>query len=290
MASGGLDILIPPSGLAVLLGVKAKVSIAKLLIGAILPGLLMACFYAVYIVVLSTLRPHLAPVYPSQRTSWGERLRSLHFIASVALVVFFVTGVIYLGIATPTEAAALGTGGAFIVAAIYRGFNLNLLREVVFHTGVLTSTILMIVAGAAVFGQVLVFSGTLNHLVQFATGLPVPPIAVVIVLQLVVLAMGMFMEAISIMMITMPIYIPIVTALGLDPVWFAIITLVNIELGGITPPFGMILFAMKSVAPAEMKMRDLWAGALPFVVLQLVLIGALILFPPIALFLPNAMR
>lgn len=291
LGSGGLAIMVPPSGLAILLGAIGKISIGRLLIGIIAPGLLMAALYATYIVTRCRLQPSIAPAYEVPPTPLSEKLvATIRYILPVGFIIFLVTGVILLGIATPSEAAATGAIGMLILAAAYRRLNWEVVKKSTSGTLRVTGMIFLIIAGAKSFSAILAFSGATAGLAELTAALPIAPIVVVIIMQVVVLIMGAFMESVSIMMITLPIFIPTILALGFNPVWFGVMYLLNIEMGLTSPPFGLALFVMKGVAPPDTTMRDIYLAALPFLGCDLIAMVLIIAFPSIALWLPGLIR
>lgn len=291
LGSGGLAVMIPPSALAILLGTIGEISIGKILIAIILPGLLMAILYTAYIILRCRLQPSVAPSYEVRPIPILDKLlASVRYILPLGLVIFLVIGVIFLGVATPSEAAATGTLGTFILAFLYRGLNWNTVKKSFSGTLNISVMILMIFVGARAFSQILAFTGATRGLMDFATGLPLAPIVLIMVMQVVLLIMGMFMSIVAIMMITLPMFVPIVTAMGFDPVWFAAIYLLNMEMAGTTPPFGMNLFAMKGASPPDTTMGEIYRAALPFLYCDAIAMALLIAFPSIALWLPSLMR
>ncbi len=288
MASGGLAIMIPPSGLAVLLGVIGEISVGQTLVAIIIPGLLLAFVYALYIILRCYRQPSLAPAYDVQTVSLGEKLLGLTaYVLPIGIVIFLVIGVILLGIATPSEAAASGVLGTMLLAAYHRRLTLEVLVKSLSSTLEISAMILLIITGATAFGQILALSGASKGLSELAIGLPVAPILIIVAMQIVVLIMGMFMEVVSIMLITLPIFMPIVRGLGFDPVWFGVLFLVNAEVALISPPFGISLFVMKAVSPPGTTMRDVYTAALPFVGLIIFVMVLIMIFPDLALWLPR---
>lgn len=287
---GALDVLIPPSALAVILGGISRLSVGDLLIGSLIPGLILAALLFGYIVVLCTLKPHLAPMYDVERPSWAERLASLVHVFPLLALILLVLGTMFAGVATPTEAAALGAFGAFVLTACYGRLTLGVSRRSLFSTVEVTGLALLIITSATAFAQILAHTGAAAGLSQFATGLPVSPWIILIGMQIVILILGCFIEPVSIMLITIPIFFPVVRALGFDPVWFAIVTLVNIELGLITPPFGLDLFVIKGVCPPDITMGDIYRGVLPFVLINILALAIVMAFPPLATWLPSLMH
>jgi len=290
LGSGGLAIMIPPSALAVLFGAIGEMSIGRLLIAIILPGILMACLYAAYIVIRCWLQPEIAPPYDVPATPLREKLLALiKYVLPLGVIVFLVVGVIFVGIATPTEAAATGCMGTFLLAAAYRSLTWNMVRKSFRNAFRITIMMLTIIAAATVFSQIMAFSGATAGLVTFTVGLTLPPMLIIVAIMLVLIFLGMFMGVVPIMMITVPIFLPVVTELGFDPLWFAVIFLLNMEMSTTSPPFGLSLFVMKSVAPPDTTMASIYRAALPFLYLDVVAIALIIAFPALALWLPNIM-
>jgi len=291
LGSGGLAIMIPPSSLAVLLGAIGEISIGKILIAIIIPGLIMAALYATYIIGRCWLEPSIAPAYEVTPSPLSEKIINvIKYMLPMGVIVFLVIGVIILGIATPTEAAATGTLGTFAVAAAYGRLNWPMVKISVRNAFSLTVMIFMIIVGATGFSQTLAFTGASQGLVDFTLSLPLTPIMIIIVMQLVLLFLGMFMGQVPIMLITLPIFMPVIHALKFDPVWFGIIFLINMEMGLTSPPFGLSLFVMKSVAPPGTSMEDIYKAAIPFLVCDAIAMALIIAFPAIALWLPAVMR
>ncbi len=291
LGSGGLAIMIPPSSLAVLLGAISEISVGKILIAIIVPGLLMAVLYSAYIIIRCWYQPSIAPSYEVSRTPLSEKLKgTVRYVLPLGLIIFLVIGLIVLGVATPSEAAASGTIGAFFLAAAYRGLSWDVTKKSIRGTLRITGMIFLIIAGARAFSQILSFSGATRGLTELATSLPASPIFIVIAMQVVVLIMGGFMSLIAIMMITLPIFVPVIVDLGFDPVWFATIFLLNIEMALTTPPLGMNLYVMKGVTPPHMTMGDIIRAALPFLYCDAIAMALIIAFPSLALWLPSLMR
>jgi len=291
LGSGGLAIMIPPSSLAVLLGAISEISVGKILIAIIVPGLLMAVLYSAYIIIRCWYQPSIAPRYEVGRTPLSEKLKgTVRYVLPLGLIIFLVIGLIVLGVATPSEAAASGTIGAFFLAAVYRGLSWDVTKKSIRGTLRITGMIFLIIAAARAFSQILSFSGATRGLTELATSLPASPILIVIAMQVVVLIMGGFMSLIAIMMITLPIFVPVIVDLGFDPVWFATIFLLNIEMALTTPPLGMNLYVMKGVIPAHMTMGDIIKAALPFLYCDAIAMALIIAFPSLALWLPSLMR
>jgi tripartite ATP-independent transporter DctM subunit len=289
LGGGGLAMIIPPSGMAVILGGVAKASIGHLLIACVVPGLLLSGLYIAYILFQAIRHPESAPKYTGRQFSFAERMMSLRYILPVAGIIFLVTGVIFLGIATPTEAAATGALGAFILVAAYRKLSWSAFKKTLTSSVQVTVMVMMIIIGSVAFSQVLAYTGCTAGLARFVAGLALSPIVIVIAMQVVILILGCFMDLISITMITVPIFIPVIGLLGLDPVWFCTMMLINLGAATLTPPFGMLLFTMKGVVPPDVTMVDIIRSAIPYFVMGLVTIGLVMAFPQLALWLPGLM-
>lgn len=288
MASGALAMVIPPSAIAVLLGGIAGISVGKILIGSVLPGIILVTFYIGFVVISCILKPSLSPSYEVEEVSLKDMLKSaLVDILPLLFIFLLVMGLIFFGVATPTEAAALGAVGSFILTILYRKFSLKLVYDSLLNSLKVTAMILMIIAGSAGFSQILALTGTSREAVAAVLALQVSPIMILILMLGVTILLGFFMEQTAIMMITLPMFMPIVAALQFDPVWFAVLILICLQIGQLTPPVGLALFTMKGVSPPEVTMGDIYRGATPYVILDIVLLTLLILVPAIVTFLPN---
>jgi tripartite ATP-independent transporter DctM subunit len=288
LSGGGLAVLIPPSGLAVLLAAIGEISVGKILLAIIGPGLLLATLYAAYIITRCVINPSLAPQYETPRVSMSERLRNLLAnIFPVVAIIFSVIGFMVLGIATPEEAAASGAIATLLVAIVQRRMNWLVIKKTILGSLRVTGMIFLIIAGARGFSQVLAYVGATQAMAEFVLQLPVHPLVVMGIMQMVILIMGCFMDSVAIILLTMPVFVPAIISLGFDPVWFGAISVLNIEVGLITPPFGVALYTMKAVAPDKYTMSDVMNSAVPFVLLQVLAIGLCMIFPWIPLWLPG---
>jgi tripartite ATP-independent transporter DctM subunit len=289
MGSGGLAVMIPPSSLAVLLGALGEISISKLLIAIIPGGLLMAALYALYIIGRCWLNPSLAPSYEVPHISFMAKVSAtVRYVLPMGVVIFLVIGVMMLGIGTPTEAAATGTLGTYLLAACYGKLNWALVKKTL-HGGLrITVMIFMIISGATAFSQILSYTGASAGFVKFALDVSMHPMLLMVVIQLVLIFLGMFIGQVPIMLITLPIFMPIVKAVGWDPVWFGVLFLINMEVGLLSPPFGMSLFVMKGVAPRDTTMADIIRSAMPFLYLDILAMALIIAFPGLVLWFPGA--
>ncbi len=290
MGSGGLAIMIPPSGLAVFLGAIAEISIGQLLISIIVPGLLMAAVYCAYIILRCWLQPDLAPTYEIAPTPLSQKLvATVKHLVPIGAIIFLVIGVIILGVATPSEGAATGTFGVFLLALVQRRLTMDVIKKSVNGTLMTCGMLFLVLCSAKAFSQILSFTGATQGMAEFAIHLQVHPLFVFAGMQIIILILGCFINVDAIILLTMPIFMVIVSSLGFDRVWFGTIALINLEMALITPPFGLCLFVMKGVAPAGTTMEDVYRAALPFIGLQLLIMAAIMFFPPIALWLPSLM-
>lgn len=291
LASGGLAILIPPSTLAIVLASLGGFSVAKILIGIIVPGILLAIMCIGYLIIRAKLYPEEAPSYEAPRVPMAKRLRdaALYLVPPVCIVVMII-GLIFFGTATPTEAAAIGTFLTFVLAILYRKLNWKVLVQGVGSATQLSVMILIILTGSAAFSQLLSFSGATTAITSLANDLPVHPLVLLILMQLIVMFLGMFIEQTSIVLVTIPIFLPIVHHMGWDPIWFGIIMMVNLEMATITPPFGLSLFVMKGIATKDTTMGDIYRAAVPFILINILLMGIMIAWPEMVLWLPDQMK
>lgn len=288
---GGLAILIPPSGLAVLLGSLAKIDIGRLLIAGVLPGLVLALLYLALIFIKIRIDPTCVPDDDPQPHSFMEKLKVfITHVMPLGIIIFMVIGLILLGIATPTESAAFGVLGVLIVAYFFGGLSWEAIGKSLQGTVKVTTMILLIVAASSTFSQLLAFSGATSGMIRAVSGFDWSPVMIVVIMFAILLFMGMFMDQASIMMLTIPIFFPIAAAQGFDLVWFGIIMLLALEMSGVTPPFGLNLFVMLGVAPKGTTMAEVAKAGLPYLGCGLLLFVMLIWLPDIALYLPSLMN
>jgi tripartite ATP-independent transporter DctM subunit len=281
MAIGGVDMLIPPSALAVLLGSLAGISISGLLVGGVIPGLILSALFIGWIVARAALDPRLAPPDPGPPEGATLRPLLLHVLPLVAIFAA-VVGSMVGGVATPTEAGAVGAFATLVVAALYRGLTPRALVQALAGTVAVSGAILFILLGAITFSQVLTFSGAGNGIVEVLQAWQLAPWQMVLLMMAVLILLGCFLDQVSIMMMTIPFFVPVAQALGLDMIWFGVMFLICMQVGLLTPPFGLLLFVMKSAAPPEVTLREVYAAATPYVLFSLLVLGAVFLFPPLA--------
>ena len=290
MGVGTVDALIPPNALTVVLASLANIDVAQLLMAGIVPGIIMSGLYLVYVLLWCRIKPEEAPMYDVPHIPLKEKVTAtLRYLLPLGFIVFMVIGFIFLGVATPTEAAATGTLGSFILALIYRRLNLEILKKSVYGTVKVTAMIFMIIIVSSTYGQILAFTGAAAGMTSFITKLSIPPIVILIGMLVVVLILGCFMETVAIMMITIPIYMPVINVFGYNTVWFGVLMLIALETGLITPPFGVTLFVMKGVAPPEITMADIWRAVTPYVIVDILCIALVLVMPFLATVVPSLM-
>jgi tripartite ATP-independent transporter DctM subunit len=292
MAIGGVDMLIPPSALTVLLGSLAGISISHLLVGGILPGLVLAAIFVAYIVVRAKANPALAPAFNEEKdqVSGWERWRPLiAYVVPLTLIFAVVIGAMAAGWATPTESAALGAVATVVVAALYRSLKLSSLMKALLGTAAISGVILFIIVGATTFAQILAFSGATNGLVAAVREASFGSWGVLLGMMLILLVLGCFIDQVSMMLLTLPFFMPLVQHYGFEPIWFGVLYLIAMQLGLLTPPFGLLLFTMKSVAPKHITIGQVYRAATPYVIFGLLMLVIVLLFPPLANWLPRVL-
>ena len=284
IGTGGLAMLIPPSSLGVLLGSLAGLNIGALLIAGIIPGLVLAVGYSLVIYLQAKLNPASAPSYGVQRVPIERRIKLLVFnILPLGLVVFCVVGFIVLGWATPSEAAAFGALSVAVLAALSRKFTVKALTAALASTVRISGMVFLLILSSSVFSQLMAFSGVSTAVVDWSIGLEAGPYAKLLLMFALMLLLGMFMDQISILLLTIPVFFPLATSMGFDAVWFGVVVLLALEMSLTTPPFGLLLFLMQSVAPKGVTLGQVIRAALPYLACDALLLGVLILFPAITL-------
>jgi TRAP-type mannitol/chloroaromatic compound transport system permease large subunit len=343
MAIGGVDMLIPPSGLAVLLGGLSGISISGLLIGGLVPGLLLSAVFIAYIVLIGWLKPELAPSDDGARLPegveapapvvaalalgagvvvgalvvwwagvaaglavlglgvlvrsaitpgyarwywaiWGPTLK---YVVPLVFIMFMVIGSMVLGWATPTESAAVGAAATMVYAAAFRALKFTALKNALLSTAGVTGMIMFIILGATTFAQILAFTGATNGIATMVTESGLSPTAILIGMLVILIILGLFIDQASIMMLTVPLFMPLVKKFGFDEVWFGIMYLVCMQLGLLSPPFGLLLFTMKGVAPPEVSMGEVIRAALPYLLFGVLLLALIFFVPTVATWLPS---
>jgi len=291
MATGAIAMLIPPSALAVLVGSLAGMSISRLLLAGIIPALLMSLLFFAYIVVRAKRRPQDAPPDdPVKRTRAERWMPFLIYVVPLSGILIVVVGSLILGIATPTESAGLGVIASFIAAAGYRSLSWQAIKTTLTETAKTSTMILFIIMASTTFSQILAFSGATSGVVSLVTGFGADPLVVLIMMMVVLLILGCFIDQVSMVMITVPLFIPIAHAVGLDLIWLGVIYLITMEMGFLTPPFGLLLFVMKGIAPPEIRMSVVYKAAVPFLAIEMFVLVLILIFPQIALWMPSLIR
>jgi tripartite ATP-independent transporter DctM subunit len=287
-AGGALGFLIPPSIMMIMYAFVAQESVGRLFAAGMVPGFLLAIMYMIFIAVRAYQKPELAPALPiEQRGSFKEKVLALRYLILPALIIFSVLSCIFTGITSPTEAAALGAAGALLSAAIRRTLTMENFKKSIMRTLSLSGFNAYIILGAIVFSAVYSGLGASTMIRETITGMNVSPWVVIVLMQLSFFMLGMFLDDIAILFLCMPIYVPIIKALGFDPVWFAVLYVMNMQMAYITPPYGLNLFYMKAVAPKEVTLSDIYRSIVPFLGLQAAALVLLLVFPKIALWLPS---
>ncbi|MDX5976607.1 TRAP transporter large permease [Vreelandella alkaliphila] len=288
MAGGALGFLIPPSILMIVYAFLARESVGKLFAAGLVPGLMLAGIYMAYILIRCRINPSLGPAAPvEERFSAKEKLMSLRHVIAPGLLVTAVLGCIIGGVTSPSEASAVGAGGAMLIAALRGRLNWSLLRYAMLSTAKITGMLLWIAIAAVFFSRIYMGLGAGMIVSDFINDFSLSPYTVIIIMLISFFALGMFLDDFAILFITIPLYVPIVRDLGFDTTWFAVLFIISMQSAYLTPPFGYNLFYMRSVAPKSITIVDIYRSALPYVALQIVGLALIVLFPSIALWLPN---
>ena len=287
MAIGAVDMLIPPSALTVLLGSLSGISISKLLIGGVVPGLILSAMFVIYIVARVKLDPKLAPPSDLVEYHGWEKLRPfVQYVLPLVSIFVVVIASMSAGWATPTESAAIGAFATVVLALAYRALTAAKLIAALRGTVGISGMILFIIVGATTFSQILSFSGASSGLVSLITGQGLSPMVVIAGMMLVLIFLGIFVDQVSMMLITLPIFMPVVQAMNIDLVWFGVMFLICMQLGLLLPPHGLLLMTMKGVAPPSVTMANIFRAVVPFVAMSLVLLALVFFVPAVATWLP----
>lgn len=292
LAGASIAPIIPPSVLAIIIATLANVSVAGLLVAGILPGLLLSSLFLTYALIRCRIDPSLAPSVPKDadvRDEAASKLRLLLRCMPFAIIIFSVMGFILTGIATPSESAATGVLGAILTALLFRRLSLTMLWDSLGQAAYIASMILVIMASSTMFSQLLAFSGATSHLAALATEGSIDPTLILIIMMLLVFVFCLFIDQVALMLVIIPIYLPVVDALQFDPIWFWLLMLLNVTVGGITPPFGYAMFAFKGVAP-DTELRTIFHASFPFVGLFIVAMMVIGFIPEIATWLPGLLN
>lgn len=288
MAGGALGFLIPPSLVMILYAFLTRESVGKLFAAGIMPGLMLAVIYMAYIGIRCYFNPSLGPpIESSERISTLDKLKSLKAIVLPGALIAVVLGTMAAGVASPTEASALGASGAMLCALAHRKLSFSMLSSALYSTARIMGMLMWIMIGAVIFSKIYIALGAGQAIVGQIMAADLSPYLVLTVILLSYLVLGMFLDDSAILFITVPLYVPIIKALGFDPIWFAILFVLAMQTAYLTPPFGYNLFYMRSVAPPEVTTGDLYRSVVPFLIMQVLGIVILVLFPQIALWLPE---
>lgn len=287
-AGGALGFLIPPSIMMIMYAFLARQSVGKLFAAGLFPGSLLAAMYVIYIGIRCFFQPHLGPPIPlGERVNWRGKLISLKAVILPGALIFLVLGLILLGVTSPTEASAVGAFGALICAAIHRNLTWQVLRESLMATTKVMGMLMWICITAVFFSKIYIGLGAQGLVQNLIASTALSPHGVLIVMLATYFILGMFLDDSAILFITVPLYVPLVVGLGFDPVWFGILFILSMQSAYLTPPFGYNLFYMRAVAPPEVTIIDIYRSVIPFVGLQLVGLALVVIFPQIALWLPE---
>jgi C4-dicarboxylate transporter DctM subunit len=285
--AGGLSSLIPPSILMIIYGILTEVSIGQLFIAGIFPGFLLTLLMSIYIYIRCSLNPELGPKGDIFHAK--EKVKSLAHVAPIIFIFFVVLGGIYAGMWSPSEAGGAGCILAFLLTVLYRRFDWNGFKQAAIDAGKTAIMIYLLVVGASIISLMFFISGFDSVIKAAVIGSSIPRWGIIVIMVLILTVMGCFVDVMGMLLITIPIFFPIIVALGYSPIWFGVIMVVCCELGMITPPVGIHLFVIQGIAPKGTTLTDVAMGALPYVIVIYVLIGFLLVFPDIAMWLPDAM-
>jgi tripartite ATP-independent transporter DctM subunit len=287
MAIGAVDMLIPPSALTVLLGSLSGISISKLLIGGVVPGLILSVAFVGYIVTRVLINPKLAPASPiEERHGWAKYELLVLYVIPLISIFVVVIGAMSGGLATPTESAALGAIATMALAAAYRVLTVKALATALNGTVMISAMILFIILGATTFSQILSFSGATEGIVSGIMGQGLSPGAILAGMLLLLIFLGVFVDQVSMMLITLPVFMPIVQRLDFDLIWFGVLYLICMQLGLLLPPHGLLLMTMRGVAPPQVTMGDIFRAVVPYVAMSLLLLALILAVPAVATWLP----
>lgn len=289
MAGGGLGILIPPSIPMIMYAATTQNSVGRMFLAAIIPALISITLLIAYVVISCKLNPKKAPLGTGAESSMSgkEKVRTARDGMFSLLLIVAVLGSIISGIATPTESGAIGVVGAILLAVVFKRFRFEMFKSSGFETAMLVSVSMWIILGASLFSNFHMLSGVQNMVAQITQDLGLPPLGVIILLQVIMLLLGFIIDELIIVLMCAPLFTPIVVSLGYDPIWFGILMILNIEIAVQTPPYGFALFYLKGIAPPGVSMMDIYRSILPFILLKLCVLIACMLFPEMVMWLPN---
>jgi tripartite ATP-independent transporter DctM subunit len=288
---GALGPLIPPSVLMIIVGGYAQISVGKLFMGGIFPGLLIALGYCIYIGIRCAFRPQDGPAMKKEEQGTTlEKIKNLRHVIMPLGLIAFILGGIYSGIFTPTEAAGFGALGAILVAIFYGKATIPNIMGALQLSLRVSCMIMWLVIGGGCYSTLVTVTGTGNLVLNILGSLPFGATGIILVMLIIALVMGMFIDPVAISMICIPIFIPVLGAFGIDPLWFMLLFVIAVVIGYITPPFGLNIFYMKGVAPDDVTIMDIYRGTLPFTIIKIICLGLCIIFPWILTYLPSLIR
>jgi len=288
LAGGALGILIPPSISFIVYAMLTRVSIGKLFAGGLIPGLILSFLYMAYIGIRCYFQPHLGPpIPPEERVSLKKKIVLSRALILPILLVVGVLGSIFGGVASPTEAAAIGAAGSIICAAVHRHLNWQLVKAACYRTFAVSGMVMWIIFGAICFSNIFIMTGSSELVEELVLGLEINPFYIVLIMMFSYLVLGCFVDELTILVLTLPIYIPILLELGYTPLWFGVLFIINMQVGYLSPPFGYTLFYMKAIAPPGVTIADIYRSILPFIPIQIGVIILVMFFPQLALWLPE---
>ncbi len=289
MAGGGLGILIPPSVPMIMFAASTQNSVGKMFIAAVVPALITIVLLVAYIIISCKINPERAPLGTGAEAKMTpkEKMETLRNGLLSVLLIFAVLGSIISGIATPTESGAIGVVGALVLAFFFKRFRYGLMKSAGIETAMLVSVAMWIILGASLFSNFHLLMGIQDLIADFTKGLDLPPLGVVLLMQLMMLLLGFIIDEFIIVLMCAPLFTPIVVDLGFDPIWFGILMILNIEIAVQTPPYGFALFYLKGIAPPDVTMLDIYKSVTPFILLKLMVLVLCLLFPEVVMWLPN---
>lgn len=285
LAGGALGPLIPPSATFIIISVLADLSLGKLFVAGIIPGIILAVMLSIPAVLICRFRPEYAP--RGEKVSWGQKFSSLKKVWPIAVVILSIIGSIYMGVATPTESAGVGCVIVMIIAFAFFGLRWQGLRQAMIEAAVINAMILFIMVGASFFTYVVGSSNIAKYLLTIIGSSTISPWLVIIIINIILLFLGCILEPITITLLTIPIFIPIIISLGFDPLWFGVVFAVNTQIGLITPPMGIDLFAVKTIF--NIPTGDILRGVTPFLIMTLLFLVIIVAIPELSIWLPNMM-
>ena len=288
---GALGPLIPPSVLMIIVGGYAQLSVGKLFMGGVFPGLLISLGYCLYIGIRCALRPQDGPAMEKEdQGTTLEKIKNLRFVVMPLGMIAFIMGGIYAGAFTPTEAAGFGALGAMLISILYGKFTIPNIMGALQLSLRVSCMIMWLVIGGGCYSTLVTVTGTGGLVLNILGSLPFGATGIILVMLSIALIMGMFIDPVAISMICIPIFIPVLSALGIDPLWFMLLFIIAVVIGYITPPFGLNIFYMKGVAPDDVTIMDIYRGTFPFTIIKIICLGLFIIFPWILTYLPSLIR